>query len=185
MRRLKVSVVLAFASAFGILAVVEGVRGHGHAAFVSGVILLAELGLAGLVSVRTNRHHVELTSTEVVSRRGRREDRASLDDVRGVVVGGTYRRGWATWLLLDDRRSIRLEAPGLVFYNRLKVYGATGTSYWRHVADSPCGRQAALIHAAAGLGDTVAPVMHSHPVRGDLTRWWSPTGENSNATAFL
>ena len=86
-----------------------------------------------------------------------------------MVVGGTYRKGWATWLVLDGGRSVRLGAPGFVFYNRMKVYGATGTSYWRDVAESPSGRQAVLIHAAAGLDGPTGPALRDHPLRGDLT----------------
>ncbi len=185
LRRLKVRFLFGFVLAFVALAIIEGARGDSYWAFAFAVIALAEMGLAGCFSMWTNRSHVELTSTEVVSRRGRREDRVRLEDIRGVVVGGTYRKGWATWLILDGGRSVRLVAPAFVFYNRLKVYGATGTTYWRQIAESPTGRQAVLVHAAAGIGDTIAPTIRSHPLRGDLARWWSPTGENSSVTAFL
>ena len=185
LRRFKVAVVLGFAVAFVILAIVAAAGGHGYRTFLFVVIAMAELGVAGVSSVWSNRSRVELTSTEVIATQGRREERVPLAEVRGVIVGGTYRRGWATWLVLDHGQSVRLAAPGLVFFNRLKVYGATGTTYWRQVAESPSGRQAVLIHAAAGLDGTVASTLRTHPLRGDLTRWWSPTGESSSTTTFF
>ncbi len=184
-RRLCVGVGVAFAVAVGVLAVVAAVSGSRYYAFEFGVIAVAELGVAGCFSVWTNRSRVALTSTEVVTRRGSAESRVALAEIRAVVVGGTYRKGWATWLVLDGGRSVRLGAPGFVFYNRMKVYGATGTTYWRDVAESPSGRQAVLIHAAAGLDGPTAPVLRDHPLRGDLSRWWSPSGETSSTTALV
>jgi hypothetical protein len=184
-RRLRMTIVLGFAVAFGVLAIVAGVGGSRYRAFEFGLITLAELGLAGGFSLWTNRFRVELTSTEVVSREGSAETRVALAEIRAVVVGGTYRKGWATWLVLDGGGSVRLVAPGFVFYNRMKVYGATGTTYWRDVAESPSGRQAVLIHAAAGLDGRSARVLRDHPLRGDLIRWWSPSGENSRVTVFV
>ena len=42
-----------------------------------------------------------MTANEVVDRRGKTEVRVPLAEIRAVVVGGTYRKGWATWLVLD------------------------------------------------------------------------------------
>ncbi len=184
-RRLCVGVGVAFAVAFAVLAVVAAVSGSGYYAFEFGVIALAELGVAGCLAVWTNRSRVELTSTAVVTRRGSTEAWVPLDEIRAVVVGGTYRKGWATWLVLDGGRSVRLDAPAFVFYSRMKVFGAAGTSYWRDVAESPSGRQAVLIHAAVGLDGPIAPVLRDHPLRGDLSRWWSPSGETSSTTALV
>lgn len=184
-RRLRTAILVGFAVAFGVLAIVAAVRGSRYYALEFGLIALAELGVAGCFSVWTNRSSVTLTSTEVVTRRGSAETRVALAEIRAVVVGGTYRKGWATWLLLDGGRSVRLAAPGFVFYNRMKVYGATGTSYWRDVAESPSGRQAVLIRAAAGLDGPTGPALRDHPLLDDLSRWWSPSGETSSTTALV
>ena len=184
-RRLRMAILVGFAVAFGVLAIVAAVRGSRYYALEFGLIALAELGVAGCFSVWTNRSRVSMTANEVVDRRGKAEVRVPLAEIRAVVVGGTYRKGWATWLVLDGGRSVRLGAPGFVFYNRMKVYGATGTSYWRDVAESPSGRQAVLIHAAAGLDGPTGPVLRDHPLRGDLSRWWSPSGETSSTTALV
>jgi hypothetical protein len=79
---------------------------------------------------------------------------------------------------------VRLVAPAFVFYNRMKVRGSTSATYWQEVAESSTGRQALLIHAAAGIEGDVGPLLREHPLRGDLARWWSPSGENSSSRAF-
>jgi hypothetical protein len=178
-RRIKAAVPGAIGIACFVVGLILAAAGSPRRALVFGLIGLVELGLAAGFSMWTNRAQVVLTSSEVMSRVGRRDERVPLSEVRAVIVGGSYRRGWSTWLLLDEGRSVRLSAPTYVFANRMKVYGATGASYWRAVAESPSGRQAVLIHAASGLEGSVAPLMRDHPVRSQVTRWWSPTGEGS------
>jgi hypothetical protein len=178
-RRIRVTVLLGFVLAFVALAIVAALRGSVHGALLCTVVAVAELGVAACFSVWTNRSHVVLTQDEVVDRVGKREVRVPLTGIRAVLVGGTYRRGWATWLVLDEGRSVRLGAPAFVFLDRRKVYRPAGATYWRELSESPCGRQAALIHAAARLPDGSAEILRTHPLRSEVARWWSPSGESS------
>jgi hypothetical protein len=126
-----------------------------------------------------------LTTTEVVNRVGRHETRVPLGEIRGVIVGGTYRRGWATWLLLDGRESVRLAAPAFAFHDRTKVFGEKPPLFWRRVAESPSGRQAVRIQAAVGMECDVKELMREHPLRGELTRWWSTSGVSSSSAVYV
>jgi hypothetical protein len=178
---LNVGILACVGALFVLLAVYFGATGRSERvpALVSAGV--AEFALAAGFAWWFRRFRVVLTPDEVVSVVGRTSTRVPLADIRGVVVGGRYRRRWSTWLLLDGGQSMRLVAPAFVFLKATKTYGAAGTTYWREVAESPSGRQAVLIHAAAGLDGPVTPLVRDHPVRSLLVRWWSPTGESSSA----
>jgi hypothetical protein len=155
---------------------------------VAALLLIAGAGAAALRAA--SRSDVALTASAVlIGPRRRPRHRIELTRLGGVAVVRAL-PGWAIFLWSDDDEPVRLGAPERVFALRSQSTADADAAYWNHIAGSPCGQAAALIHryaakAHAGTGPLARSSIRSliqrdrHLFADPAPRWWSPDGEHS------
>jgi hypothetical protein len=113
----------------------------------------------------------------------------ALTSVSGVLVARCPQ--WHIFVMRVDGPPVVLPVPNVVFMWRSQALAQPDFVYWQHVADSPAGLAARLIHEVAQRAQSDdGPLATAPPLAETLvgiggslsraSRWWSPTGECSS-----